>query len=36
MNLLEWLGDLLDFINVVEHWRFFVVMLVAFGAVFLA
>jgi hypothetical protein len=36
MNLLEWLGDLLDFINVVEHWRFFVVMLVAVGAACLA
>lgn len=29
MNLWEWLLDMLDFINVVEHWRFTLVMLLA-------
>lgn len=28
MHLWEWLLDLLDFINVVEHWRFALVMVV--------
>lgn len=32
MHLWDWLLDLLDFINLVEHWRFAVTMLVA-GAV---
>ncbi|MFA6544232.1 MAG: hypothetical protein WCS99_07390 [Limisphaerales bacterium] len=29
MKLWEWLLDLLDFVDIVEHWRFALVMLVA-------
>ncbi|MBI5801068.1 MAG: hypothetical protein HZA92_10145 [Verrucomicrobia bacterium] len=31
MHLWEWLLDLLDFINVMEHWRFALPALVACG-----